>query len=162
MTAAQLRCYSAYMQNEEMIKQNKKALEEKIATDKQQVLSTLKLEAANAVASDSYDGLLESVTKAMDEGSISAQEGADIMSRALANASDDIQEEFRNKIPDSMKSTFDPDKYENAIRKLGSWFKRKIEGIKNWWNGLWGNDDNNFSDGGGQRRRPEAAVAVVV
>lgn len=161
MTAAQIRCYNAYVQNEEMIKQNKKALEEKIATDKQQVLSTLKLEAANAVASDSYDGLLESVTKAMDEGSISAQEGADIMSRALANASEDIQTEFRDKIPDSMKSTFDPDKYESAIRKLGNWFKEKISAIKNWWNSLWGNDDSNFSGGGRRRRRPEAAEAVV-
>lgn len=161
MTAAQLRCYSAYMQNEEMIKQNKEALKEKIEVDKLAVVQSLKLEAANAIASDSYDDLLASVEKAMDEGSISAQEGADIMSRALANASDDIQDEFRNKIPDSMKSTFDPDKYESAIRKLGNWFKEKISAIKNWWNSLWGNDDSNFSGGGRRRRRPEAAEAVV-
>ena len=148
MTTAQLQVYSAYLQNEEMIKQLKEATEQKKEADKQAVIQSLKVEAANAIESKSYDKLKESVVKAWKDGSISAEEGADIMSRALANADDDTQRVFGESIPNEMKAAFDPDQYESGWRKfgnnfknvmndLGKWFSDKWNGIKSWWNGLW-------------------------
>lgn len=169
MTAAQISVYNAYLQNEEMLKQAKATIEAKTKADKEQTLSTLKLEAANAIASDSYDTLLDSVTKAMDEGSISAQEGADIMSRALANASDTIQNEYRNKLPDAMKECFNPDKYESEWRKFGTTLKNWAQGLRDWWDKLWRKETptpsspsgsgGGFSSGG-RRWRPEVAVVL--
>ena len=148
MTAAQIQVYNAYLQNEEALKQNKLAIEAKTEADKQAILKSLELDAANAIASDSYDQLNERVTKAWKEGSISAEEGAEIMSRALANASDDVQDEFRNKIPEAMREGFDPDKYESGFRGLAksisSWFSGLGESISGWWNNLTDNKGRTF------------------
>lgn len=148
MTAAQYDVYNAYLQNEEMIKQLKTATEQKTEADKQEVIQSLKVEAANAIKSKSYDALRESVVKAWEEGSISAEEGADIMSRALANANNKTQEVFGESIPNEMKAAFDPNQYESGWRKfgdafkikmneIGNWFSTKWQGVKSWWDGLW-------------------------
>lgn len=149
MTSAQLQVYNAYLQNEEMIKQLKEATEQKKEADKQAVLQSLKVDAANAIESKSYDELREKVVKAWKEGSISAEEAGDILSRTMANADDDTQKTFGDSIPKAIKDAYNPDKYESGWRKfgnnfknmmndLGKWFSDKWNGIKNWWNGLWG------------------------
>lgn len=148
MTSAQLQVYNAYLQNEEMIKQLKTATEQKIEADKQEVIQSLKVEAANAIKAKSYDSLRDAVVKAWEEGSISAEEGAEIMSRALANADTKTQEVFGESIPNEMKAAFDPNQYESGWRKfgdafkiqmneIGDWFSKRWEGIKSWWDGLW-------------------------
>lgn len=149
MTSAQLQVYSAYLQNEEMIKQLKEATEQKKEADHQAVLQSLKVDAANAIEAKSYDELREKVVKAWEEGSISAEEAGDILSRTLANADDETQRTFGESIPKEMQAAFNPDKYESGWRKfgnnfkkamndIGDWFKKKWDGVKNWWNGLWG------------------------
>lgn len=149
MTSAQLTVYSAYLQNEEAVKRLKEATEAKKEADHQAVLQSLKVEAANAIESKSYDTLKEKVVKAWQDGSISAQEAGDILSRTLANADDETQKTFGESIPQEMQDAFNPDKYESGWRKfgigfknvmgeIGDWFKKKWEGIKNWWKGLWG------------------------
>lgn len=148
MTAAQLQVYNAYLQNEEMTKQLKEATEAKAKADKEAVIQALKVDAANAIESKSYDELREKVVKAWKEGSISAEEAGDILSRTLANADDETQKTFGESIPNEMKAAFNPDQYEsgwrkfgnnfkNAMNDLGKWFSDKWQGIKNWWNGLW-------------------------
>ena len=154
MTTAQLQVYNAYLQNEEMIKQLKEATEQKKEADKQAVIQTLRTEAANATSAKSYDKLREQVVKAWQDGSISAEEGADIMSRALANADDETQKTFGESIPNEMKNAFNPDQYESGWRKfgnsfknmmgdLGKWFSEKWSGLKSWWNGLWNKNSLN-------------------
>lgn len=149
MTSAQLAVYSAYLQNEEAIKKLKEATEAKKEADHQAVLQSLKVEAANAIESKSYDTLREKVVKAWQDGSISAQEAGDILSRTLAHADDETQRTFGQSIPKEMQDAFNPDKYEsgwrkfgtnfkNAMEGIGNWFKKKWDGIKNWWNSLWG------------------------
>lgn len=148
MTSAQLQVYNAYLQNEEMVKQLKEATEAKKEADKEAVLQSLRVEAANAIEAKSYDKLKEKVIQAWKEGSISAEEAGDILSRTLANADDETQRIFGESIPDEMKAAFNPDQYESGWRKfgnnfknmmndIGNWFSEKWNGLKNWWNGLW-------------------------
>lgn len=152
MTSAQLAVYSAYLQNEEAIKRLKEATEQKKEADKQAVLQSLKVEAANAIESKSYDQLRDKVVKAWQDGSISAEEAGDILSRTLANADDETQKTFGASIPKEMQDCFNPDKYESGWRKfgtnfknamgdLGKWFQDKWNGIRNWWNSLWGKNN---------------------
>lgn len=153
MTTAQLQVYNAYLKNEEMIKQLKETTRQKEEVDKQAVLQSLKVEAANAIEADSYDTLREKVVQAWEDGSISAEEAGDILSRTLANASDEIQATFGESIPEDIREAFNPDKYESGWRKfgnsfksamkgIGDWFTRQWQGIQSWWNDLW--DDNNL------------------
>ena len=153
MTTAQLQVYNAYLKNEEMIKQLKETTRQKEEVDKQAVLQSLKVEAANAIEADSYDTLREKVVQAWEDGSISAEEAGDILSRTLANASDETQATFGESIPEDIREAFNPDKYESGWRKfgnsfksamkgIGDWFTRQWQGIQSWWNDLW--DDNNL------------------
>jgi len=149
MTSSQMAVYAAYLQNQEAIRQLKEAQDAKTEADKQAVIQALRVEAVNAIESESYDNLREKVVKAWQDGSISAQEAGDILSRTLAHADDETQKTFGESIPKEMQEAFNPDKYESGWRKfgtsfknamdgIGNWFKKKWEGIKNWWNGLWG------------------------
>lgn len=167
MTSSQILVYNAYLQNQEALKQMKEVTEAKIEADKQEVIQSLKVEAVNAVKAKSYDTLREKVVKAWQDGSISAEEGADIMSRALASADKETQRTFGESIPNEMKNAFNPEQYEsgwrkfsasfkNAMNGIGDWFKDKWNGVKKWWNGLWSKD--NMSAGGGAGRWPEAVA----
>ncbi len=167
MTSAQLQVYNAYIQNQQAIENLKTATEQKTEADHQAELQSLKTEAANAIEADSYDNLREKVVQAWKEGSISAEEAGDILSRALANADDETQRTFGESIPEDIRNAFDPDKYESGWRKfktnfknmmndLGNWFSEKWQGLKDWWNGLWNKD--NMSAGGGDGRWPEVVA----
>ena len=156
MTSAQLRVYSAYLQNVDAINQVKEMTELKTKADKENVLQSLKTEAANAIEARSYDNLREKVVQAWNEGSISAEEAGNILSRVLANASDETQETFGESIPEDIRASFNPDRYEsdwkkfstgfkNFITGIGKWFTDKWNGIVNWWNSIWGK--NNLPDG---------------
>ena len=118
MTTAQLQVYNAYLKNEEMIKQLEETTRQKEEADKQAVLQSLKVEAANAIEADSYDTLREKVVQAWKDGSISAEEAGDILSRTLANASDETQATFGESIPEDIREAFNPDKYESGWRKF--------------------------------------------
>lgn len=118
MTTAQLQVYNAYLKNEEMIKQLEETTRQKEEADKQAVLRSLKVEAANAIEADSYDTLREKVVQAWKDGSISAEEAGDILSRTLANASDETQATFGESIPEDIREAFNPDKYESGWRKF--------------------------------------------
>lgn len=160
MTSAQLRCYNAYLQNEEMIKQNKKAIEEKEEADKREVIQSLRVEIANAKKSGSYDELKRHIVEAYEKGELSAEECRDITERAMGGMSKASRETFMEDLPKDIKEGLDPTKYASGFEKfannfktwmsnIGSWFKQKWQGIKSWWNSLWGNNEN-FSAGGGQ------------
>lgn len=148
MTLSQIQVYNAYLQNQEAVKQMKEVIEAKTEADKQNVLQTLKTEAANAIASKSYDDLREKVVKAWQDGSISAEEAGDILSRTLANVDNETQRVFGENLPTEINNAFKPERYESGWRKfgdnfknlmndLGKWFSDKWSGIKTWWNGLW-------------------------
>lgn len=152
MTAAQLQVYNAYIQNQQAIENLKAATEQKKEADHQAELQSLKTEAANAIEADSYDNLREKVVQAWQEGSISAEEAGDILSRTLANADDETQRTFGESIPEEIRTAFNPDEYESGWRKfgnnfknmmndLGKWFSDLWGGIKSWWNGLWNKND---------------------
>lgn len=156
MTTSQMQVYNAYLQNQEMIKQLKEITEAKTQADKQDLLQTLKTEAANAIAAKSYDDLRERVVKAWQDGSISAKEAGEILSRTLANANDETQRVFGENLPEEINNAFKPEQYESGWRKfgnnfkhmmndLGDWFSRKWDSIKAWWNNLWGS--NNLPSG---------------
>ena len=158
MTSAQLQVYTAYLKNEEMIKQLKEATEQKTEADKQNVLQSLRVEAANAIEADSYSNLRDKVVQAWQDGSISAQEAGDILSRTLANADEETQRTFGESIPEEIRSAFNPDQYESGWRKFGEsfksamksiadWFTDKWNSIKSWWSGLWSKDS--LPDGSG-------------
>lgn len=148
MTSAQLQVYSAYLQNQKAIEQLKQTVQDKKEADHQAVLQTLQVEAANAISAKSYDNLKEKVVQAWKEGSISAEEAGDILSRTLANADSETQRTFGESIPTEIQAAFKPEKYisgwnrfgtnfKNMMNDLGKWFSDKWTGIKNWWNGLW-------------------------
>lgn len=161
MTNAQLQVYNAYLQNEEMIKQLKDATNAKVEADKQAVIQSLNVDAANAIESKSYDDLKNKVVQAWQEGSISAEEAGDILSRTMANADDETQKTFGESIPEAIKGAYNPDKYESGWRKfgnnfkslmsdLGGWFEDKWKKLSNWWNGLWNkNTPSSSGDGSG-------------
>lgn len=181
MTAAQVRVYNAYLQNEEQLKINKKVIEAKTEADKNQVLQSLRVEAANAIEAKSYDHLKEVVVNAWKEGSISAEEAGDILSRTLANADSETQRTFGESIPAEIQAAFKPEKYisgwdrfgtnfKNMMNDLGKWFSDKWTGIKNWWNSLWSNNNLPNTSGstsvaqqnitGGKPITPYASYAV--
>lgn len=157
MTSAQLRVYSAYLQNEEMIKQLKEATEQKTEADKQAVINALRVEAANAIEAGSYDTLKDKVIQAWEEGSISAQEAGDILSRTLANADDETQRTFGENIPREIKSAFDPDKYESGFRSFGRsishFFSDLWTGLKTGWEKFW-----NWLSGKGWKTNAELEI----
>ena len=157
MTSAQLRVYSAYLQNEEMIKQLKEATEQKTEVDKQAVLQSLRTEAANAIEADSYDSLKETVVNAWKEGSISAEEAGDILSRTLANADEETQRTFGENIPEDIRGAFNPDKYESTWRKfgdsIGHFFSDLWKGLTDGWERFW-----NWLGGKGWKTNAELSV----
>lgn len=173
MTSAQLRCYNAYLQNEEMIKQNKKAIEEKAEADKQEVIQSLRVEIANAKKSGSYDELKRHIVEAYEKGELSAEECRGITERAMGGMSKASRETFMEDLPKDIREGLDPTKYATGfegfannfktwMNNIGSWFKQKWQGIKNWWNSLWGNNYENFSAGGGQGGRWPVVEEVVL
>lgn len=129
MTSSQMMVYNAYKQNEQAIKDNKDATEAKIKSDKALVLQDLELQAANAIASKSYDELKESVVSAWEEEAISAEEAGNILSRALANVNDETQRVFGESIPSEIKSCYDPEKYESAARGFTTFFSGVFKGL---------------------------------
>lgn len=141
MTNAQLQVYNAYLQNEEMIKQLKLATEAKEQADKEAVKTSLRVEAANAIQSKSYEQLRTKVIKAWKDGSISAEEGGEILSRVLANADDKTQEVFGQSIPQELRDCFNPDKYESGWRKftngLSKFFNNAIKAAGDILGGFW-------------------------
>ena len=156
MTAAQLRCYNAYVQNEEMIKQNKKALEDKIATEKLEVEQSIRTEIANAKKTKSYDEVKRHIIDAYENGSLSAEKCRELTERAMGSMSKSARETFMQDLPNAIKEGINPAHYASGFEKfgtsfknfmsgLGSWFRQKWEGLKSWWNSLWANDTSNFS-----------------
>lgn len=145
MTSAQLRCYNAYMQNEEAIKQNKKAIEDKTNAEKVELQQSIRLEIANSKKSKSYDEVKAHIIDAYESGALSAEECRDLTERAMADMSNSARQTFMEDLPTEITNGLDPTKYESAIRKLGDWFKRKIRSIKSWWDSIWGNNNNNNS-----------------
>ena len=137
MTSAQLRCYNAYVKNEEMIKQNKKAIEEKTEADKNAMLQALRVEAVNAKEAQSYEILRDKVVKAWEDQVISATEAGEILSRTLASADRETQQVFGENIPNEILECYNPKKYESGMRKFGDAWTNFWSGISNWWNGLW-------------------------
>ena len=148
MTSAQLQVYNAYLQNQQAIENLRLATELKTEADKQNILQSLQTEAANAIAADSYDNLRDKVVQAWQEGSISAQEAGDILSRTLANADEETQRVFGKNIPEDIRAAFNPDKYESTWRtfgksfktimgNIGNWFSDTWTNLKSWWTNLW-------------------------
>ena len=135
MTDAQKEVYKAYLDNEKKQADLKASTEALTQAKKDEKIASLENEIALGKEAGSYDKCKESIIKAFEEGSISAEEARDLLEKAMSEMSDDAQQTFMNDLPNSIKDGMDPNKYETVRKKMGDWFKKAGDfWIKEIWN----------------------------
>lgn len=138
MTEAEREVYKAYVNNEQKQQELKKSQEElktatndlKTAKDNEKI-AHWENELALAKESDSYDEYKTAVIKAYEEGSLSADEAADLINKSMSEMSNESRQTFMEDIPGDIRNGLDPKKYETTGTKLKKFFKALGKGIVN-------------------------------
>lgn len=130
MDAAQRELYKAYIDNEQKQKDLKAATEELNAAKKAETLASFDNQLALAKESGSYDDYKKAVIDAFNNGTLSAEEARDALSKSMSEMSDDAQQTFMKDIPGNIKDGLDPHKFESTWTKIKKWFSNLWQGIK--------------------------------
>lgn len=131
MTDAQKEVYKAYMENEQKQADLKASTEALNEAKKAETLASYENQLALAKESGNYDDYKKSVIEAFENGTLSAEEARDLLSKSMSEMSDDAQQAFMKDIPKSLKSGLDPNKYETTGKKIKDWFGNLKKGIIN-------------------------------
>lgn len=131
MTAAQKEVLKAYMENEQKQADLKASTEALNEAKKAETLASFENQLALAKESGHYNDYKESVIKAFEEGTLSADEARDLLAKSMSEMSEDAQQAFMKDIPKHLKSGLDPNKYETAGKKIQDWFGNLKKGIIN-------------------------------
>ena len=159
MNDAQKELYKAYLDNEQKQKDLKASTEEFNAAKKAETLASYEHQLALAKESGDYETFKKSVVAAFEAGELSAEEARDLIGKSMSEMSDDAQQTFMKDIPGDITNGLDPSKYETTRKKIGDWFKKVWQGIKdvfssvgNWFKDVftkaWEGVKNVFSKGG--------------
>ena len=100
-------------------------------TQKRVLKGQLKQQAEAVKTADQYKEYEKEVTKAFEDGAISAEEAADLISRSIADVDKQSQETWTKNLPNDIKKGLDPEQYKSKGNALSKWFS----GL---WNKLFG------------------------
>lgn len=134
MTDAQKETYKAYIENEQAQKDAKKATEEMETALKKEKQAALDVQLANLDSAESYNTYKESVIKAYQEGTISAEDAQDRIEKAMKGMSTEAKQAFVEDIPKDIKKGLNPNEYETFGTRLSNWWKGIKTNCANYWN----------------------------
>ena len=147
MTDAQKEVYKAYLDNEKKQKELEKSTKELTDAKKAETIASYEHQLALAKESGDYESYKKAVVKAFEEGSLSAEEAQELLSKSMSEMSDDSQQTFMKDLPSNLKNGLNPHQYESTGTKIKKWFSNLWTDIKNTFKDIGTTVGNAIADG---------------
>ena len=129
MDSAQREVYKAYIANLSAQDSMKKATKELEKANKDATVASLNKKLAVAQETGEYDKLKIAITKAFNQGKISADEAKFYIIEAMRGMSDSAAKAFVQDIPADIMTAFDTDKYKGKARIFSMWWNGFINDL---------------------------------
>ena len=148
LTVAELKLYNAYKTGQKIIQDQIDARQQAYKLAQKESKEKADILAQQGKETKSYDELREHIVKCWENGTMSAEDARDKISRYLVDMDLQSRITFIENLPANLREGLDPGKYESVMTKLGNWMNEKFgkfgDGLKSIF-GIATNELENFA-----------------
>ena len=164
LTVAELKLYNAYKTGQKVIQDQIDARQQAYKLAQKESKEKADMLAQQGKETKSYDELREHIVKCWENGTMSAEDARDKISRYLVDMDLQSRVTFIENLPANLREGLDPGKYESAMTKLGNWMGEKFgkfgDGLKSIF-GIATNELENFAHTSEELKTAEDNLAAA-
>lgn len=137
MNAQQREVFKAYLDMEQAQREVETAMADLKTASQEQKKADLELQLSKSKSAEEMLNYRDAVVKAMEDGSISAEQGKELLEKAMADMDRASQKTFMEGIPDSISEGLKPNRYAGPWKKFKDFFGGGFDWIGDKASKLW-------------------------